>query len=92
MENQYNDGKDLYVQEKLDDAGENLPELYKWLEKQVPERCTTEAWRKRTHWAGLMPTTEVFEAVKMAEKELTAQRPVRRCTISLPVFSSPTCF
>lgn len=76
----------------MDDAGENLPELYKWLEKQVPERCTTEAWRKRTHWAGLMPTTEVFEAVKMAEKELTSQRPVRRCTVFLCVSSSPMYF
>lgn len=66
------------MQEKLDDASINLPELYKRIEKQAPENCTTEAWKKRTHWAGLIPTPEATEVVKIAEKELTVQRPVRR--------------
>jgi len=56
-----------------------LPQLYKLLEKQLPELCTTEAWSKRTHWAGLPATPEVFEVVQRAELDLKEKRPVRRC-------------
>lgn len=53
--------------------------MYKLLEKQLPELCTTEAWKKRTHWAGLPPTAESYEAVQRAEIDLKEKRPVRRC-------------
>ncbi|CAM6062693.1 unnamed protein product [Sphagnum tenellum] len=70
--------KSALLQEKLDDAGVSLPDLFKWIEKQAPEGCTTEAWKKRTHWAGLQATQEAFEVVSQAERQLTNQRPVRR--------------
>ncbi|KAH9535296.1 hypothetical protein CY35_17G044900 [Sphagnum magellanicum] len=70
--------KSALLQEKLDDAGVSLPDLFKWIEKQAPEGCTTEAWKKRTHWAGLQATQEAFEVVSQAEQQLTNQRPVRR--------------
>ncbi|OMO62485.1 chromatin remodeling complex subunit [Corchorus capsularis] len=38
--------------EQLDGAGIELPSLYKWIESQVPEGCSTEAWRRRAHWVG----------------------------------------
>ncbi|XP_024393599.1 protein CHROMATIN REMODELING 20 isoform X2 [Physcomitrium patens] len=66
------------LQEKLEDAGQDLPQLYKLLEKQLPELCTTETWRKRTHWVGLAPTPEAFEVVQKAELDLKEKRPVRR--------------
>ncbi|CAM6012814.1 unnamed protein product [Sphagnum balticum] len=70
--------KSALLQEKLDDAGVSLPDLFKWIEKQAPDGCTTEAWKKRTHWAGLQATQEAFEVVSQAEQQLTNQRPVRR--------------
>ncbi|XP_057868490.1 protein CHROMATIN REMODELING 20 isoform X1 [Cryptomeria japonica] len=64
--------------EQLDYAGIELPTLYKWIEKQAPEGCSTEAWKKRIHWAGFQPTTEVTDSVNEAECDLQACRPVRR--------------
>jgi transcriptional regulator ATRX len=66
-------------QEKIEEAGLDLPQLYKMFEKELPELCTTEAWKKRTHWAGLTPTAEVYEVVQQAELDLKEKRPVRRC-------------
>ena len=73
-------------QEKLEEAGLDLPHLYKLFEKQLPDLCTTEAWKKRTHWAGIMPTSEVYEVVQKAEMDLKERRPVRRCKSS-PILS-----
>eukprot|EP01018_Ginkgo_biloba_P006063 Gb_33142 [translate_table: standard] len=64
--------------EQLDDSGIELPTLYKWIEKQAPEGCSTEAWKKRIHWAGFQATAEVTEFVNDAECDLQACRPVRR--------------
>lgn len=64
--------------EQLDDAGIELPTLYKWVEKQAPEGCSTEAWKKRIHWAGRLPTEEITDFVNEAEYDLQACRPVRR--------------
>ncbi|KAG0626550.1 hypothetical protein M758_2G134500 [Ceratodon purpureus] len=66
------------LQEKLEEAGLDLPHLYKLFEKQLPDLCITEAWKKRTHWAGIMPTSEVYEVVQKAEMDLKERRPVRR--------------
>ncbi|KAH7426145.1 hypothetical protein KP509_11G086900 [Ceratopteris richardii] len=66
------------IQEQLDDAGIELSMLFKWLEKQAPQCCTTEAWKKRTHWAGALPSHEVSKAVQEAENDLDIIRPVKR--------------
>ncbi|KAL1339819.1 hypothetical protein AAHE18_U068600 [Arachis hypogaea] len=64
--------------EQLDGAGIELPSLYKWIEKEAPNGCRTEAWKKRNHWVGLQATTEIAESVADAEKYLQVNRPVRR--------------
>ncbi|OVA02313.1 SNF2-related [Macleaya cordata] len=64
--------------EQLDGSGVDLPKLYKWIESQAPDGCSTEAWRKRTHWVGSQVTSEVTESITDAEKYLQSQRPVRR--------------
>lgn len=66
------------VQEKLEDAGVYLPDVYKGIEKQALDGCNTEAWKQRTHWAGHEPTKEVEVVVKRAEEELKKRHPVRR--------------
>ncbi|CAM6088651.1 unnamed protein product [Calypogeia fissa] len=66
------------LQEELEDAGVDLPDLYKRIEKQAPEGCSTEAWKQRTHWAGHQPTQEVEVVVKRAEEELKIRHPTRR--------------
>ncbi|ERN15878.1 protein CHROMATIN REMODELING 20 [Amborella trichopoda] len=64
--------------EQLDGAGVELPSLYKWVESQAPEGCSTEAWRKRIQWAGSQLTNEIAESISGAENYLQACRPVRR--------------
>uniref|UniRef100_A0A1D1Z2M2 ATP-dependent helicase ATRX n=2 Tax=Anthurium amnicola TaxID=1678845 RepID=A0A1D1Z2M2_9ARAE len=64
--------------EQLDGAGVELPTLYKWIESQVPECCSTEAWKRRAHWAGCQVTSEIDEAIHGAENYLHSHRPVRR--------------
>ncbi|KAK6288945.1 hypothetical protein POUND7_000486 [Theobroma cacao] len=64
--------------EQLDGAGIELPSLYKWIESQVPNGCSTEAWKRRAHWVGSQVTSEIVESVADAEKHLQTQRPVRR--------------
>ncbi|XP_031481997.1 protein CHROMATIN REMODELING 20 isoform X2 [Nymphaea colorata] len=64
--------------EQLDGAGVDLPGLFKWIEQQAPEGCSTEAWRKRIHWAGSQMTNEVREAISGAENYLQECRPVKR--------------
>ncbi|PSR98829.1 Protein CHROMATIN REMODELING like [Actinidia chinensis var. chinensis] len=64
--------------EQLDGAGVELPSLYKWIESQAPDGCSTEAWKKRTHWVGSQVSNDVTEFVSDAEKYLQIHRPVRR--------------
>ncbi|KAI7980289.1 Protein CHROMATIN REMODELING 20 [Camellia lanceoleosa] len=64
--------------EQLEGAGVELPSLYKWIESQAPNGCSTEAWKKRTHWVGSQVTSDVTEFVSDAEKYLQTHRPVRR--------------
>lgn len=67
-----------HLLEQLDGAGIELPKLYKWIESQVPLGCSTEAWKKRTHWIGSEVTSDATESVVDAEKYLQIHRPVRR--------------
>ncbi|KAK4282924.1 hypothetical protein QN277_014241 [Acacia crassicarpa] len=67
-----------YLLEQLDMAGVELPRLYKWIEKEAPNGCLTEAWKKRNHWVGTRATEEFVESVADAEKYLQVCRPVRR--------------
>ncbi|KAH7839935.1 hypothetical protein Vadar_010494 [Vaccinium darrowii] len=67
-----------HLLEQLDGAGVELPSLFKWIESQAPNGCSTEAWRKRTHWVGSQVTNDVTEFVSDAEKYLQSHRPVRR--------------
>ncbi|XP_019054212.1 PREDICTED: protein CHROMATIN REMODELING 20 isoform X2 [Nelumbo nucifera] len=64
--------------EQLDGAGIELPSLYKWIESQAPNGCSTEAWMKRTHWVGSQVTTDITNSILDAEKFLQSHRPVRR--------------
>ena len=68
----------LLNQEQLDGAGVELPSLYKWIESQAPDGCSTEAWKKRTHWVGSQVSNDVTEFVSDAEKYLQIHRPVRK--------------
>ncbi|XP_052191334.1 protein CHROMATIN REMODELING 20 [Diospyros lotus] len=67
-----------HLLEQLDGAGVELPSLYKWIESQAPDGCSTEAWKKRTHWVGYQVTSDVSDCVLHAEKYLETHRPVRR--------------
>ncbi|XP_054817178.1 protein CHROMATIN REMODELING 20 isoform X2 [Prosopis cineraria] len=67
-----------YLLEQLDMAGVELPRLYKWIEREAPNGCLTEAWKKRNHWVGTQATEEFSESVADAEKYLQVYRPVRR--------------
>ncbi|XP_042016486.1 protein CHROMATIN REMODELING 20-like, partial [Salvia splendens] len=67
-----------YLLEQLDGAGIDLSSLYKWIEKEVPNSCRTEAWRGRTHWFGTEISEEATRSVKKAEEYLMIHRPVRR--------------
>ncbi|XP_028790243.1 protein CHROMATIN REMODELING 20 isoform X2 [Neltuma alba] len=67
-----------YLLEQLDMAGVELPRLYKWIEREAPSGCLTEAWKKRNHWVGTQATEEFAESVADAEKHLEVYRPVRR--------------
>ncbi|XWS58430.1 hypothetical protein CRYUN_Cryun08bG0033000 [Craigia yunnanensis] len=64
--------------EQLDAAGIELPSLYKLIESQIPNGCSTEAWKRRAHWVGSQVTSEIAESLADAEKHLQTQRPVRR--------------
>ncbi|XP_022742817.1 protein CHROMATIN REMODELING 20 isoform X2 [Durio zibethinus] len=64
--------------EQLDGAGIDLPSLCKWIESQVLNGCSTEAWKRRSHWVGSQVTSEISESLADAEKHLQTQRPVRR--------------
>ncbi|KAJ7294517.1 hypothetical protein O6H91_Y252000 [Diphasiastrum complanatum] len=66
------------LQERLEDAGISLPDIFKWIEKQASEGCTTEAWKKRVHWAGIQMPQDFVEALTKAEEDLDYQRPVQR--------------
>nr|GMC50152.1 protein CHROMATIN REMODELING 20 isoform X1 [Ipomoea batatas] len=66
------------LMEQLDGAGIELPSLYKWIESQAPNSCSTEAWKRRTQWVGSQVTSDFSEAVVDAEKYLDIHRPVRR--------------
>ncbi|BBN12547.1 hypothetical protein Mp_5g21000 [Marchantia polymorpha subsp. ruderalis] len=65
------------LQEKLEDAGVSLTHLFKWIEKQIPEVCTTEAWKRRTLWVGHEPTEEVEKVLNTASEELKIKHPTR---------------
>ncbi|KAE9611986.1 putative DNA helicase chromatin remodeling SNF2 family [Lupinus albus] len=67
-----------HLLEQLDGAGVDLSSLYKWIEKEAPNGCCTEAWKKRNHWVGSQATAEIAESVAVAEKYLQVNRPVRR--------------
>ncbi|CAA6655410.1 unnamed protein product [Spirodela intermedia] len=64
--------------EQLDGAGVELPKLYRLIESQVADCCSTEAWKRRAHWVGCQLTSELGEAINDAEKYLQSCRPVRR--------------
>ncbi|KAI4303028.1 hypothetical protein MLD38_038709 [Melastoma candidum] len=66
-----------HLLEQLDGAGIELPRLFKWIDSQAPNGCSTEAWKKRTHWVGSQITCEITTSVAEAEKHLQAIRPVR---------------
>lgn len=68
----------FFEQEQLDGAGIELPSLYKWIESQAPNGCSTEAWKKRTHWVGSQVTNDVTVSIADAEKYLQTHRPVRK--------------
>ncbi|XP_017222629.1 protein CHROMATIN REMODELING 20 [Daucus carota subsp. sativus] len=67
-----------HLLEQLEGAGIELPSLYKWIESQAPSSCSTETWRKRTHWVGSRVTDDVTEIIADAEKYLQIHRPVRK--------------
>ncbi|KAK7376285.1 hypothetical protein VNO78_34749 [Psophocarpus tetragonolobus] len=67
-----------HLLEQLDGAGIELPSLYKWIEREAPNVCSTEAWKKRNHWVGSLATAEIAESIADAEKDLQVNRPVRR--------------
>ncbi|XP_019439925.1 PREDICTED: protein CHROMATIN REMODELING 20 isoform X2 [Lupinus angustifolius] len=67
-----------HLLEQLDGAGVDLSSLYKWIEKEAPNGCCTEAWKRRNHWVGSQATAEIAESVAVAEKYLQVNRPVRR--------------
>ncbi|GAV83009.1 SNF2_N domain-containing protein/Helicase_C domain-containing protein [Cephalotus follicularis] len=67
-----------HLLEQLDGAGIELPTLYKWIESQLPNGCSTEAWKSRTHWVGSQVSSEVTESIADAEKYLQTLRPLRR--------------
>lgn len=75
----------MISQEQLDGAGIELPSLFKWIESQAPSNCSTEVWRKRTHWVGSQVSSELTESVAEAEKHLQSIRPVRRYLYKLLV-------
>ncbi|KAK6136328.1 hypothetical protein DH2020_029949 [Rehmannia glutinosa] len=66
------------LQEQLDGAGVDLSRLYKWIERQAPNGCSTEAWKKRTHWVGTQMSGDATESVAQAEEYLQIHRPGRR--------------
>lgn len=68
----------LSEQEQLDGAGVELSSLYKWIERQVPIACCTEAWKTRTHWVGTQISLDATKSVAQAEEYLKIHRPVRR--------------
>lgn len=67
-----------HLLEQLDGAGIELPSLYKMIEREAPNVCSTEAWKKRNHWVGSLATAEIAESIADAEKHLQVNRPVRR--------------
>ncbi|KAL6501187.1 hypothetical protein OROHE_025050 [Orobanche hederae] len=66
-----------HLLEQLDSAGVDLSSLYKWIEKQAPNGCCTEAWKNRTHWAGTQMPSDASASVAQAEEYLQTHRPVR---------------
>ncbi|KAK6156418.1 hypothetical protein DH2020_010666 [Rehmannia glutinosa] len=66
------------LQEQLDGAGVDLSRLYKWIERQAPNGCSTEAWKKRTHWVGTQMSGDATESVAQAEEYLQIHMPGRR--------------
>ncbi|KAG8380399.1 hypothetical protein BUALT_Bualt06G0011300 [Buddleja alternifolia] len=67
-----------HLLEQLDGAGIELSSLYKWIEKQAPNGCCTEAWKERAHWVGTQMPVDATESVAQAEEYLQVHRPVRR--------------
>lgn len=67
-----------HLLEQLEGAGIELPSLYKWIESQAPNGCSTETWKKRTHWVGSRVTDDVTKIVADADKYLQTHRPVRK--------------
>ncbi|KZV39240.1 protein CHROMATIN REMODELING 20 [Dorcoceras hygrometricum] len=67
-----------HLLEQLDGAGVELSSVYKWIEKQAPSGCCTEAWKKRAHWVGTQLSLDAVESVSQAEEYLKIHRPVRR--------------
>ncbi|XP_020224991.1 protein CHROMATIN REMODELING 20 isoform X2 [Cajanus cajan] len=67
-----------HLLEQLDGAGIELPSLYKMIEREAPNVCSTEAWKKRNHWVGSLATAEIAMSIADAEKHLQVNRPVRR--------------
>ncbi|XP_062084347.1 protein CHROMATIN REMODELING 20 [Humulus lupulus] len=67
-----------HLLEQLDGAGIELPSIYKWIESQAPNNCSTEAWRRRIHWTGSQATGDFTESKAHAEEFLQTHRPVRR--------------
>ncbi|KAL3686280.1 hypothetical protein R1sor_008854 [Riccia sorocarpa] len=69
--------KSALLQEKLEDAGVSLTHLFKFIERQISEQSTTEAWKKRTLWVGNQPTEEVASIIGKASEELRLKHPTR---------------
>jgi transcriptional regulator ATRX len=67
-----------HLLEQLDGAGVALPSLYNWIESQAPVACSTETWKKRTHWVGSQISSDATKSVADAEKYLQTHRPVRK--------------
>ncbi|KAI3459053.1 hypothetical protein Pfo_015716 [Paulownia fortunei] len=67
-----------HLLEQLDGAGIELSSLYKWIERQAPNGCCTEAWKNKTHWVGAKMSVDATESVAQAEEYLQIHRPVRR--------------
>ncbi|EYU39522.1 hypothetical protein MIMGU_mgv1a008888mg [Erythranthe guttata] len=67
-----------HLLEQLDGADIDLSSLYKWIERQAPNGCCTEAWKSRTHWVGTQMSVDATASVSQAEEYLQIHRPVRR--------------
>ncbi|XP_078427682.1 P-loop containing nucleoside triphosphate hydrolases superfamily protein [Wolffia australiana] len=64
--------------EQLDGAGVELPKLFRMIESQAGDRCSTETWKRMAHWVGGQLSSELDQAINNAENYLQSCRPIRR--------------